>query len=74
MPQKGKDIIGILSGKIGDIDAKEAKKIKKLEAIEKLKQIAKEHLLKDESLHLQKSSDLRRFTMEEKSEKYLRIR
>jgi len=40
------------------------KKISKQQAIEKLKKLAKKHLIRDEALHLQKSSDLRKFRTE----------
>jgi len=43
------------------IDEGENKKISKQQAIEKLKKLAKKHLIRDEALHLQKSSDLRKF-------------
>ncbi len=37
---------------------------KKSDAIERLKQLAKKHLVRNEALHLQKSSDLRKFRTE----------
>jgi len=66
---KKKKVIGVLNGN-GDIDAKDIgkdimeKSIKKQQAIEKLKRLAKKHLIRDEALHLQKSSDLRKFRTE----------
>jgi len=46
------------------IDEGENEKISKQQAIEKLKKLAKKHLIRDEALYLQKSSELRKFRTE----------